>query len=165
MARELTQCLMALNRAHELVRPLPNKEGKAALLGDLLAILLAPYDDTGAFAGRIRVAVPRMGVGERSAVTLAMIFHELATNSVKHGCLSAKAGMLDVASRSDGDNLVVIWAESGGPEIKNAPVRSGFGSTYVAQAMSRHFRGAIEYDWQSSGLVATLSIPQSLLVS
>jgi two-component sensor histidine kinase len=165
MARELTQRLMALDRAHELVRPLPHKEGKAALLGDLLAILLAPYDDTGAFAGRIRVAVPRMGIGEKSAVTLAMIFHELATNSVKHGCLSAKAGMLDVSSRSDGDDLVVIWAESGGPEIKGAPVRKGFGTSYVAQAVSRQFRGAIEYDWQSSGLIATLRIPHNLLVS
>lgn len=165
MARELTQRLMALDRAHELVRPLPNKQGKAALLGDLLAILLAPYDDTGPFTGRLRVAVPRMGLGERSAVTLAMIFHELATNSVKHGCLSAKAGMLDVASRSDGEDLVIVWAESGGPEIKGEPVRSGFGTSYVAQAVSRQFRGAIEYDWQHSGLVCTLQIPQNLIVS
>jgi two-component sensor histidine kinase len=163
MARELTQRLMALDRAHELVRPLPNNEGKAALLGDLLAILLAPYDDTGAFSGRIRVAVPRMGVGERSAITLAMIFHELATNSVKHGCLSAEAGMLDVASRSDEDNLVIIWAESGGPAVKGPPERLGFGAKYVAQSISRQFRGTIEYDWQSSGLVATLRIPINLL--
>lgn len=165
MARELTQRLMALDRAHELVRPLPNKQGKAALLGDLLAILLAPYDDTGAFSGRIRVAVPRMGIGERSTVTLAMIFHELATNSVKHGCLSAKAGMLDVASRSDDEELVIVWAESGGPKIKGPPTRSGFGSNYVEQSMARQFRGAIEYDWGSDGLVATLRIPQSSLVS
>jgi hypothetical protein len=43
-----------------LVRPLPNGQGTAALLGDIMA----PYDDEGAFAGRIRVAVPRVGVGE-----------------------------------------------------------------------------------------------------
>src|SRR4051794_14007269 len=81
MARELTQRLTALGRAHDLVRPLPGQEGKAALLGDLLTVLLAPYDDLGAFSGRVRVAVPRMGVGEKSATTLALVVHELATNS------------------------------------------------------------------------------------
>lgn len=163
MARELTKRLMALDRAHELVRPLPDKQGKAALLGDLLAILLAPYDDTGAFSGRIRVAVPRMGVGERAATSLAMIFHELATNSVKHGCLSAEAGMLDVSSRSDDDQLVIVWAESGGPEVTGSPTRSGFGTTYVAQTLSRQFRGAIEYDWEPSGLTATLRVDNGRL--
>jgi two-component sensor histidine kinase len=61
MAKGLTERLTALGRAHDLVRPLPGKEGRAALLGDLLSVLLAPYDDQGAFAGRIRVAVPRIG--------------------------------------------------------------------------------------------------------
>ncbi|WP_279388811.1 HWE histidine kinase domain-containing protein, partial [Sphingomonas sp. PP-CC-3G-468] len=64
MARELTERLSALGRAHDLVRPLPGGQGDAALLGDLLSVLLAPYDDMGAFKGRIRVAVERMGVGE-----------------------------------------------------------------------------------------------------
>lgn len=165
MARDLTQRLMALDRAHDLVRPLPNKQGKAALLGDLLAILLAPYDDAGAFSGRIRVAVPRMGVGERAATTLAMIFHELATNAVKYGSLSAEAGMLDVSSRSTDEELVIVWAESGGPEVTGAPSRSGFGTGYVAKTLSRQFQGAIEHDWQPSGLVATLRVRNDLLVS
>ena len=90
MARELTQRLTALGRAHDLIRPLPGHEGKAALLGDLLTVLLAPYDDLGAFSGRIRVSVPRMGVGEASASTLAMVMHELATNSLKYGLIFAE---------------------------------------------------------------------------
>ena len=60
MAKGLTARLAALGRAHDLVRPLPRNDGKAALLGDLLSVLLAPYDDQGAFAGRIRIAVPRI---------------------------------------------------------------------------------------------------------
>lgn len=81
MATELTGRLAALGRAHDLVRPLPGQQGQAALLGDLLSILLAPYEDLGAFSGRIRVAVPRMGIGEATATALALIIHELATNS------------------------------------------------------------------------------------
>ena len=44
MARELTQRLTALGRAHDLVRPIPGHQGKAALLGDLFTVLLAPYE-------------------------------------------------------------------------------------------------------------------------
>src|SRR3990170_282063 len=58
MTEELTRRLSALGRAHDLVRPLPGSQGTAALLGDLISVLLATYDDHGAFSGRIRVAVP-----------------------------------------------------------------------------------------------------------
>src|SRR3546814_12342069 len=47
LACELTDRLSALGRAHDLVRPLPDGQGNAALLGDLLAVLLAPYDGRG----------------------------------------------------------------------------------------------------------------------
>jgi two-component sensor histidine kinase len=114
MARELTQRLTALGRAHDLMRPLPGKEGDAALLGDLLAVLRAPYDDLGAFSGRIRVAVTRIGVGESTATTLALVLHELATNSLKYGALSSATGTLDVACASEETDVVVIWTEQGG---------------------------------------------------
>lgn len=164
MAHELIQRLTSLGRAHDLVRPLPGEQGKAALLGDLLAILLAPYDDTAAFSGRIRVAVPRMGVGERSATTLAMVVHELATNSVKHGCLSSEAGALDISSHSDDDDVFIMWAETGGPEIKAAPEAQGFGSKLIARSIASHLRGWLEYDWQPTGLVATLRLRKDRLV-
>lgn len=61
-AYQLTARLMAFGRAHDLVRPRPNGQKGAALLGDLVSVLLAPYDDPGAFSGRIRVALKRMGV-------------------------------------------------------------------------------------------------------
>src|ERR1043165_1223018 len=63
MAQELTGRLMALGRAQELVRPVPGRKNEAALLGDLISILLAPYDEKGATV-RIRVSVPKMNVGE-----------------------------------------------------------------------------------------------------
>jgi len=143
MAGELTQRLTSLGRAHDVVRPLPSEQGKAALLGDLLSVLLAPYDETAAFSGRIRVAVPRMGVGERTATTLAMVVHELATNSVKYGALSCAEGFLDVSSRSDGDNIHLIWAETGGPLIVEHPELTGFGSRLVARSVVNQLGGEL----------------------
>jgi two-component sensor histidine kinase len=93
------------------------------LLGDLLSILLAPYEDLGAFKGRIRVAVPRMGVGEAAATSLALIFHELATNSLKYGALSVDTDMLDLSGANEGDDVLLMWTERGGPG--GAPGRRG----------------------------------------
>lgn len=163
MTTDLTRRLMALGRAHDLVRPLPGSQGTAALLGDVISVLLAPYDDHGAFSGRIRVAVPRMGVGERSANALAMVLHELATNSVKHGALSSEVGSLDISAIVEEDELKLIWAETGGPEVAEAPELGGFGTTMIVQILKADLGGSICYDWQTPGLVATVSAQTELL--
>jgi len=51
MAKDLTGRLAALGRAHDLVRPAIGTERNAALFGDLVTVLLAPYDDDGDFRG------------------------------------------------------------------------------------------------------------------
>lgn len=163
MALELTQRLTALGRAHDLVRPLPDGQGSAALLGDLLTILLAPYDDLGAFSGRIRVAVERMGVGEASATSLALILHELATNSLKYGALSAETGTLDVTTAWKDRRLELIWIERGGPDVAAPPAASGFGSKLVRRSISKQLGGTIDYDWQREGLVVTLRLDRDKL--
>lgn len=165
MSSDLIGRLTALGRAHDLVRPLPGQQGKAALLGDVFAVLLAPYDDTGAFAGRIRVAMPRMGVGEKAAQTLALIIHELATNSLKHGALSVDTGTLDVSSATDERDLFVVWAETGGPAIETPPDMRGFGSKLLSRSVSESLEGAISYEWQPSGLVATLRMRKDRLAA
>lgn len=163
MARELIQRLTALGRAHDLVRPLPDGQGSAALLGDLLSVLLAPYDDLGAFSGRIRVAVERMGVGETAATSLAMVVHELATNSVKYGALSSDTGTLDVSTRSKGNQISLIWMERGGPAVEAPPEAEGFGSKLVRHSIYRQLGGTIEHVWSEDGLVATVQLNREKL--
>jgi two-component sensor histidine kinase len=157
MAIELTGRLNALGRAHDLVRPLPGHQGTATLLGDLIAILLSPYEDTGAFSGRIRVAVPRMGVGEGAATTLALVIHELATNSLKYGAFSTDSGTLDISGSTDGDDVIIVWAERGGPAVKGDS-GTGYGSRLIERSVSGQLGGAIKYDWSEEGLVATLRL-------
>jgi two-component sensor histidine kinase len=155
MARDLTLRLTALGRAHDLVRPLNDTQGRAALLGDLLSVLLAPYDDSGAFSGRVRVSVPRMGVGEGAANALAMVVHELATNSLKYGALSVETGLLDVSSDSQGDEVVITWTERGGPPTLS-PDATGYGAKLVERMLSGQLGGSIERDWTTEGLIVRL---------
>ncbi|HEX8469640.1 MAG TPA: HWE histidine kinase domain-containing protein [Brevundimonas sp.] len=163
MARELTHRLTALGRAHDLVRPVPGEIETAALLGDLLSVLLTPYDDLGAFSGRIRVSVPRMAIGESAATNLALVLHELATNSVKHGALSVDTGLLDVACLVDDGAAVLVWTERGGPRVVPPVPSKGFGSQLLKRIMTHHFAGSVTYDWAPDGLVATLKIPAGRL--
>ena len=165
MAQELTSRLGALGRAHDLVRPVPGRPQNEALLGDLLTIVLAPYDEVGiAFSGRIRVAVPRMSVSERGATTLALVLHELATNSVKYGALSVATGTLDVSAVADENQIVIVWTERGGPPVVAPSTKfSGYGSKLLLHSMTSQLNGSAEHEWCSEGLLVTLRIAKDRL--
>jgi two-component sensor histidine kinase len=164
MAKELTHRLTALGRAHDLVRPLPGQEGRAALLGDLLTVLLAPYDDTAAFSGRVRVSVPRMGVGEQAATTLALVVHELATNSLKYGALSSPTGTLDVSCTPHDTDVVVVWTERGGPPVAAPAGEGGYGSKLVNRGMTVQLGGSIRCDWSAEGVIVSLQMTKDRLI-
>jgi two-component sensor histidine kinase len=155
MAHQLTERLMALGRAQDLVRPAPGRKNEAALLGDLISVLLAPYDEKEASV-RIRVSVPKMSVGERSSTTLALVFHELATNSAKYGSLSVASGTLDVSCNAHDDEVVIVWTERGGPPVSAPASPDGFGSRLVRRSMAAQLGGGIAFDWSEEGVVATL---------
>ena len=165
MARELTQRLTALGRAHDLVRPVPGEKAASVLLGDLLTVLLAPYDDLGAFSGRIRVSVPRMRVGEAATTIMALIVHELATNSLKYGALSVDTGTLDVSCSAQDQAVTIMWTESGGPKVQPPTTAPGYGSRLIERSVSGHLRGSIHYDWVEEGLVVTLKVKPERLAA
>lgn len=163
MARDLTHRLAALGRAHDLVRPVPGQKINTALLGDLFTVLLAPYDEMGAFRGRLRVSVPRMSVGESAATTLALVVHELATNALKYGALSVADGTIDVSCVVSGGHVVIVWTERGGPPVVAPTKPAGFGRTMAARGMSGQFGGSILFDWAEAGLIVTLQMNKDRL--
>ena len=164
MERDLTRRLTSLGRAHDLVRPTPGQtDDKAALLGDLLAVLLAPYDDEEAAGDRIRVFIPEVRVGERTATTLALVVHELATNSIKYGALSRADGTLDVSCTALNGEVVVVWTERGGPPLIAPKGPDGFGTKLMSRSVSGQLGGSIAFDWQPEGVVVTLRMSKARL--
>src|SRR5579859_7686040 len=164
MAHELTNRLMALGRAQDLIRPVPGRKSETTLLGDLISVLLAPYDEKGASV-RIRVSVPKMNVGERSSTTLALVIHELATNSAKYGSLSVASGTLDVSCKAHDDEVVIMWTERGGPSMSSLTSSEGFGSKLVQRSMTAQLGGTIAFDWSDEGLVVTLRMSKDRLAN
>jgi two-component sensor histidine kinase len=163
MAADLTQRLIALGNAHELVRPTLLNERKGANLADLLAVLLGAYDDKGTIGDRIQVRVPEIQVGEGSITTLALVVHELATNSLKYGALSRASGALNVSCRLDDDEAIIVWTETGGPPVATARGEAGFGSRLVHRSIVRQLGGSIAFDWPSEGAIVTLRVSRTKL--
>ncbi|MFL0357646.1 HWE histidine kinase domain-containing protein [Erythrobacter sp. GH1-10] len=95
---------------------------------------------------------------------LALVVHELVTNSAKYGSLCDRTGKLSVALRINrfGD-LDIRWRESGGPAVK-PPTRRGFGSTIIERSIPYELKGEAELRFEPSGLEADFTLPRRYLV-
>lgn len=163
MVKDVRQRIMALSMAHDMVRPEFNQQKKAAQLGDLLGTLLAPYANTHPETERVHISTPHLLVGEKSATTIALVVHELATNSIKYGALSNPNGVLDIeCSVTDGE-VKVVWSENGGPSISEPSGPSGFGTKLVVSSLSHQLGGTISASWPSTGAVITLKMSEARL--
>ena len=119
----------------------------------------------GAVGERIQVHVPEVHVGATAATTLALVVHELATNSLKYGALSVVGGTLDVSCTPHDDDTVLVWTEQGGPPVTAPTGPAGFGSKLVSQSVSGQLSGSIAFDWLSEGVVATVRMSKARLAT
>ncbi len=163
LAADLRVRLTALAHAHQLVRPVLGDQRRAVELSDLLASLLSAYESVGVNGHRIRINVPDVLVGESSISTLALVVHELATNSLKYGALSRHTGTLDVACTVDDEAVLFVWTETGGPAVSKPPIASGFGSKLVENIITRQLSGSIAIEWLQKGIVVRLRMNQARL--
>ncbi|RWJ64967.1 MAG: PAS domain S-box protein [Mesorhizobium sp.] len=115
-------------RALEATHLLLSRNGNASgMLHDLVVQELQPYMGT----RDISVSGPSVVISGGAAESFAMIVHELATNSLKHGALGDSKGRIEVnwtfASEDAGSDIVFEWVESGRRRTSKV-VRHGFGS-------------------------------------
>jgi two-component sensor histidine kinase len=164
MAEALQGRIIALARAHDLLRPAITGETSAdteqASFEALVREVLAPHLELQAAAGEhVRLTGPEFWIGPNAISSLALVLHELATNAVKYGSLSVSEGRLDVQWHMEADGLAVTWCERGGPPIAGPPAETGFGSMLSQQSVTSQLGGRIEFDWQAEGLVVRLKLP------
>lgn len=160
-ADEVIAAIRALGRAHDFVRPVEGIKGDN--LTGLLRELMAPYADG---AGRIAINGSDCPIGPRAATPLALIFHELATNSAKYGALSAEGGSVGITiDCPDPDGVAHIhWRETGGP-APSAPGAEGFGSRLVQMSIEGQLGGKLERRFEPAGLAVDLAIPMAAIRS
>jgi light-regulated signal transduction histidine kinase (bacteriophytochrome) len=90
--------------------------------------------------------------------TMALVVHELVTNSTKYGSLSS-GGHVDVSwSRTDDGGLLFEWQERDGPPVK-PPNRKGFGTTIIGRSVPYDLGGQATIDYAPAGVKARFQIP------
>ncbi len=146
--------LQVLSRSHDV---LIGAGWDEAPLRALIESALAPY---GGEPGRITVEGPPVLLASNLAVTVSLVFHELATNAVKHGALSAPQGRVAVvwtvsSVRHGAKQVSILWRERGGPPVQQ-PKRGGFGSQLLEKSLAP---GAVQLDFNPDGLECRVSLP------
>lgn len=162
MMRSLQGRLMALARAHELTLPdlahgaVGTNTGTS--LEELLSTILAPFQNSRSETARIAINGPGVLIGKQAMTSMALLLHELATNSAKYGALSTPTGTLRVQWSVNGEKVELHWAENGGPRVHGEPEQEGFGSR-IARGTTIQLDAALSREWLPDGLIVHLSAP------
>lgn len=155
--RELIGTIQALGRAHEYVRRDGERRGT---LHGILDDLFRPY----ALGERPRISVSGddVAITAHAATPLALVFHELATNSAKYGALGTERGSIDLSIVDNGDTLLLRWVERGGPKPKATRIE-GFGSRLVEMSVTGSLGGNWERRFEKDGLICELTVSKAAI--
>ena len=119
----------------------------------LVKATLAPF--MGENAQRIHVGGPSIMLSEDFGAGLGLAVHELATNALKYGALSAPDGRVSftwsVTPEGDAQNIAFEWKEHGGPTPK-PPAKPGFGTRMIKHVAVREKSGRVDIDYPPDGL-------------
>ena len=151
--------LLALSRSHDL---LTSDHWEGAGLHDLVENALEPFGVAGGRAERFVITGVNVRLPPKATLTLAIAFHELATNAVKYGAFSNEAGSIliswSVEPAPIGERLIICWQEKGGPPV-TPPARKGFGSWVIERGLAHELEGRVTLEYRPDGVVCTIDIP------
>ena len=138
--------LRALSATDDLIARV---DGTGCDIKDLLLSELGPY-------GHVRFTLNGnpLFLPAKLAVSLALMFHELATNAAKYGAFSSTRGLLQVSWSVIDDRLNITWDETEGPPIGTIG-KAGFGTKLLKSALGA-FDGKTEIAFLKTGLHCTM---------
>src|SRR5579864_9271253 len=138
--------MRALSATDDLIAKV---DGRGCDIKDLLLSELGPY-------GHVRFSLngDRLFLPAKLAVSLALIFHELATNAGKYGAFSSERGLLQVSWSLNDGRLNIAWDETEGPWIGEVG-QPGFGTKLLETAL-KPFDGKTEISFLKSGVHCTM---------
>jgi two-component sensor histidine kinase len=145
--------LLAVSHTHDLLTR-SHWEG-----ADLRAILEHETEAHG--AQRISLVGQPVALGPAAALSLGMIFHELATNAAKYGALSIPEGRVLVdwgIADLTRPVLHLTWREIDGPAVAE-PTRRGFGSRLIERNVRHDLAGEVKLEYAPSGFTAEFMVP------
>lgn len=125
--------LDALSKVHSAVF---HADGEAVSIGTIVDLTFEPYRLPG--QDRVATGGPDFMLSREAATTMALCLHELATNAIKYGALSAPKGRVSFTWGVADEEVWVVWQETNGPPV-TAPSRVGYGTRYLRSALTSVF--------------------------
>ncbi len=155
----LEQRFSALAATHKL---LTRKSWADVFIGDVVSEALEPFQDGD---NGISFTGPAFKVAPKTAITLALALHELATNAAKYGALSNSGGTIAIrweviGAQDEEPQFAFTWTESGGPPVEQ-PQRRGFGTRMIERGLTAELGGEVAIAFNREGIVCTVLAPLS----
>jgi len=155
---QFSQRLQGLSRSIDL---LVEEDGCGALIGDLVRSHLQPFVEVDGV--RISATGPDVLLNPEAAQNIGLALHELATNAIKHGALSAPEGVITVywklETRGPGPaRFQLTWEERNGPVVM-PPSRQGFGHIVLQRMTAATLQGKVDHKFDPHGVSWTLEAP------
>ncbi len=151
--------IAALSEAHNL---LTREHWSPVSMRQIIRDAIAPHSGPDGEAPRFDLDGPDFTIAPRTAISLALVCHELATNAVKHGALSRPGGTVRIRwaieTGEQGRRLHLEWVEQGGPPVK-PPSRRGFGTRMIERGLAAEFGGTVRIEFAPGGLRCTVDAP------
>lgn len=139
---------------------------KGIELHDLVRAQLGPFSLPA--DGQVVCTGPVVTLGPDASRNIGMALHELATNAVKHGCLSVPQGIVtltwEVASRPEGQRFLMTWVETGGPHVAE-PTHRGFGRQVIQNSGGFGRGGQVAYHFLPQGVRWSLDVAASAVIA
>lgn len=146
--------IQSLARAHD---QLTRDRWEPAPLKELIRCEFEAYAE--AKSNRVIIEGPDALLSPTAFTNVALVIHEMATNSMKYGALCDQSGTVTIQVSEDGQGGITMdWRETGGPPVK-APSRRGFGSTIIELSIPHELKGEARIDYKISGVEAHFHIP------
>ena len=144
--------LAALAEAHNL---LTRQNWESAPLTQVVAGAVSPHEGT---PKRFDISGPELALPPKTAVSLALALHELATNASKYGALSVTGGHVEVRWELAEDRLRLRWREHGGPPVE-VPATRGFGTRMLERGLAAELGGPVRIDFCPTGVICDIEAP------
>lgn len=152
----LTDRILALSKAHDV---LTDTQWSGAELSEIAALAAIPFG-AASDGGRIRTSGPPVRLPPKTAIAVALAFHELATNAAKYGALCSETGRVSLtwslAYGRGSTTLRIVWRETGGPPV-TPPKRTGFGTRLIKRGLAADLNGSVQIEYPPEGVVCVIT--------
>lgn len=113
---------------------------------------------------RLTLSGPKTRLAANATESLALAFHELATNALKFGAHSGETGHVAVTWQLSGPVLTIAWVESGGAPIPQPPRHRGFGSELLERTLPYALGAEVALRYPRTGFQGSIRLPANVTI-